>query len=86
MMIANSFNDFVGKSESAIREALNTEEGQKITKTLLTEALKENPNMTPDEWAKIKSEFMTFIFLMFVRESREAMNELGMHVYNELTK
>ena len=86
MMIANSFNDFVGKTESAIREVLNTEEGQKITKSILTEALKNNPNMTPDEWSHMKSQFMTFIFTMFVSETPEAMEELGTHVYNELRK
>lgn len=85
MMIANSFNDFVGKTEVAIREVMNnTEIGQEISKNLLAEALKNNPNMTPEEWTQIKSQFMTFMFVNFVKENPEAMNELGAHVYNEL--
>lgn len=84
-MIATSFDDFVGKTEVAIREVLNnTEVGQQISRALLEGALKENPNMTPDEWAQMKSQFMTFIFTMFVKENPEAMKELGTHVYNEL--
>lgn len=83
-MIAKSFNEFVGKAEVAIREALNNEAGQEITKKLLAEALKKNPDMTPEEWQQMKSEFMTFIFCQFVKETPAAMEELGTHVYNEL--
>ena len=42
--------------------------------------------MTPEEWAQTKSEFMTFMFTVFVKEVPEAMQELGHHVYNELRK
>lgn len=83
-MIAKSYNEFVDKASDAIRQALNTEKGQEITKDLLARALKENPGMTPEEWKKMKSEFMTFIFAMFVKETPEAMEELATHVYNEL--
>lgn len=84
-MVANSFNDFVGKTEVAIREVMNnTEIGREISKNLLSEALKNNPNMTQEEWTQIKSQFMTFMFVNFVKENPEAMNELGTHVYNEL--
>lgn len=83
-MIANSFNEFVAKTEAGIREALNTEAGQNITKMVLAEALKKNPAMTPEEWQQMKSEFMTFIFCQFVTGTPEAMEELGTHVYNEL--
>lgn len=84
-MIANSFNEFVEKTEVAIREVMNsTEVGREISKNLLSEALKNNPNMTQEEWTQIKSQFMTFMFVNFVKENPEAMNELGAHVYNEL--
>ena len=84
-MIATSFNDFVGKAEAAIREVMNnTEIGQEISKNLLAEALKKNPNMTYEEWTQIKSQFMTFLFTNFVNENPEAMQELSAHVYNEL--
>ena len=84
-MIADSFDEFVSKTEAAIREVFNnTEAGQQISKALLAGALKQNPNMTPEEWAQMKSQFMTFVFTLFVKENPQAMRELGTHVYNEL--
>ncbi len=84
MMIANSFDEFVNKTSDAIRTVLNTEVGQEYSKQLLAAALKDNPNMTQEEWHQIKSEFMTRLFLMFVQETPEAMQELATHTYNEL--
>lgn len=84
MKIATNFNEFVNKVSEAERKVLNTPMGQKITKQLLEMKLKENPNMTEEEWKQTKSEFMTFIFAMFVNAHPEAMNELSEHVYNEL--
>lgn len=84
MMIAGSFNKFVEKVAQAERTALNTPAGQELTQKLLEMKLKENPNMTPDEWQQTKSEFMTFIFCMFVKETPVAMHELATHAYNEL--
>lgn len=83
-MIANSYNEFVEKASDAIRVALNNEFGQELTKNLLENALKENPSMTKDEWNKMKSEFMTFIFAKFVMSNKDAMEELSSHVYDEL--
>lgn len=84
MMIANNFNEFVETTSEAIRTVLNSEIGQQITEELLKKKLKENPNMTAEEWKQTKSEFMTLLFTMFVKETPEAMKELGTHVYNEL--
>lgn len=83
-MIAKNFDDFVNKISDAERKVLNTPVGQEITETLLKMKLEENPNMTPEEWARTKSEFMTFIFAMFVQNTPEAMQELSCHVWNEL--
>ena len=83
-MIANNFNDFVEKVTEAERTALNTPEGQEITKKLLEMKLAQDPDMTPEEWQNTKSQFLTFLFAMFVRETPEAMKELGTHVWNEL--
>lgn len=47
-MIANNFNDFVEKVTEAERTALNTPEGQEITKKILEMKLAQDPNMTPD--------------------------------------
>ena len=84
MNIATDFNGFVDKTSEAIRTALNSEVGQQLTKELLKMKLKQNPNMTVEEWKQVKSEFMTFIFLMFVKETPEAVKEMGEHIYNEL--
>lgn len=84
MMVANNLGEFVDKTGDAIITVLNTEIGQEITRTMRAEALKKNPNMTPEEWQQMKSQFVAFTFAMFVKENPEAMNELGTHVYNEL--
>ena len=70
----------------AVLSALNSPAGQELTQKLLEMKLAQNPNMTPEEWAQTKSEFMTFMFAVFVHEVPEAMQELGKHVWNELQK
>lgn len=86
MMLAENFNDFIDKVSEAERTALNSPAGQELTQKLLEMKLAQNPNMTPEEWAQTKSEFMTFMFAVFVREVPEAIQELGKHVWNELQK
>ena len=86
MTIANNFDEFVENVSEAERKALNMPAGQEMTQKLLEMKLAANPNMTPEEWAQTKSEFMTFMFTVFVKEVPEAMQELGHHVYNELRK
>ncbi len=86
MMLAENFNDFVEKVSEAERTALNSPAGQELTQKLLEMKLAQNPNMTPEEWSRTKSEFMTFIFFTFVKETPEAMRELGSHVWTELNK
>ncbi len=85
-MIAQNFDEFINTVSEAERKTLNTPLGQQLTKELLKMKLEQNPNMTAEEWTRTKSEFMTFIFAMFVKENPEAMQELGHHVYNELRK
>ena len=83
-MLAANFNEFVEKVSEAERTVLNSPIGQELTTQLLNMKLAQNPNMTVEEWKETKSEFMTFLFAMFMKESPEAMQELGTHVYNEL--
>lgn len=85
-MLAENFNDFVEKISEAERTALNSPAGQELTQKLLEMKLAKNPSMTPEEWNRTKSEFMTFIFFTFVKEAPEAMRELGLHVWTELNK
>ena len=84
MQIANSFNEFVDTVAEAERQVLNSPAGQELTQKLLEMKLKQNPNMTPEEWQDTKSQFMTFMFAVFVKEVPEAMQELGSHLYREL--
>ena len=86
MKIASSFDEFVEKVSEAERKALNMPAGQEMTQKLLEMKLAQNPDLTPEEWAQTKSEFMTFLFTVFIKETPEAMQELGSHVWNELRK
>lgn len=84
-MIAENFKGFVYTASDAIRKMLNeTEIGQQLTKDVLDEALRKNPNMTAEEWQDIKSQFMTFLFAKLVSDHPELMEELATHTYNEL--
>ena len=84
MKIAENFDQFVERVSDAERTFLNSPDGQALTKQLLEMKLAQNPNMTAEEWAQTKREFMTFLFAMFVKETPEAMKELGGHVWNAL--
>ncbi len=84
MKIAEKFDQFVERVSEAERTVLNSPIGQELTTELLKKKLAQNPNMTQEEWAQTESEFMTFLFAMFVKETLEAMKELGGHVWNEM--
>lgn len=82
---ASNFKEFTDKAVTALAKALtDTEMGQKLMDDLLKQSLEKNPALTPEEWAKIKQDFLTFCFFAAVQESPEAMHELALHVYNEL--
>lgn len=79
------FEGFVNHCSDAIRRTLNNSQaGQELTKRLLEMKLAENPNMTAEEWASTKSEFMTFLFCKMVQDTPDLMHEMAGHVYNEL--
>ena len=84
MKIAENFDQFVERVSEAERTVLNSPAGQALTEELLQMKLARNPNLTAVDWAQTKSEFMTFLFDMFVKETPEAMKELGGHVWNAL--
>ena len=86
MLAGNNFNDFIEKVSEAIRIALNMPLGQKFVEQMRKDMMDKNPNMTIEEWVRIKSEFMTFIFAMFIKENPQAKDELCVHVWNELRK
>ena len=84
MMIAGSFDEFVEKITQAEHKVLNTPFGQEITERLLKMKLEENPDMTVEEWQDTKSQFLTFLFAMFVKGTPQAMAELAQHTWDEL--
>lgn len=84
-MFANNFEEFTKKSTKALQNALNTKAGQELTTALLMDALEENPSLTPEEWTKIKQDFMVFIWHTCLVENPDLMEELGDHLWNELT-
>ncbi len=84
MKIAENYDQFMERVSEAERTVLNSPIGQKLTAELLKMKLAQNPNMTQEEWMQTKSELMTFIFAMFVKETPEAMKELGGHIWNEI--
>lgn len=84
MKIAENFDQFVERVSEAERTVLNSPAGQALTKELLQMKLAQNPNMTAEEWAQTKSEFMVFLFSALLKEQPELMKELGGHVWNAL--
>ena len=84
--IANSSDEFIEKVSERIRKTLNTEIGQELTEQLLRKKQTENPKITPDEQKETKSDFMTFLFMMFVKETPQAMHEMPEDTYNLLNK
>ena len=84
MRIANNYNEFVEKVVGTLTEKLNTEQGQDVVKGLLSMKLKQNPNLTPEEWQTTKQEFLTFLFALFIKNVPETAGEMSEHVWNEL--
>lgn len=83
-MIAQNATEFCTKAADAICKALNNETGQKITEKMLEKALEQNPEMTPNEWQKLKEQFVQFVFVQYMMHDKEAMNEFAGHIYDEL--
>jgi len=53
--------------------ALNSEKGQEIMKNLLDESMKQNPDLTNEEWNTIKKNFMLLIFEKTIAENPELL-------------
>lgn len=53
--------------------ALNSEKGQEIMKQLLDESMKQNPDLTNEEWNTIKKNFMLLIFEKTIAENPELL-------------
>lgn len=83
--IANNATEFLDAVSSAIVKTMNTTEiGQELTEKLLNMKLAENPSMTKEEWDQTKQQFLVYLFHSFIKETPQAMQELGEHIYNEI--
>lgn len=84
-MIGKNYTEFATKVVDAVIEALNsTGTGREISGNLLAAKLKQNPRMTREEWDKTRQEFLTFCFLIAMKENPGLMQELSWHIWNEL--
>lgn len=71
----NNYEDFIKKIITAETTALNSEKGQKILKELLNKAKEQNPDLTVDEWAEIKKQFMLSVFREILKENPNFMSQ-----------
>lgn len=86
MALANNYNEFVTKIVGTEMDALNSEEGQGYLKTLLEESLKKNPNLTQEEWSKMKQGFILYLFEQVVSKNPSLMNEFMNYVNHKTEK
>ena len=86
MALANNYNEFVTKIVGTEMKALNSEEGQGYLKTLLDESLKKNPNLTQEEWSKMKQEFILYLFEQVVSKNPSLMKEFMGYVNHKTGK
>ena len=84
--IADNFESFVKTVTEKEVNVLNSDKGKEFTEWMLKEALKKNPNLTPDEWKEMQKGLMTVLFFMCVKEHPDMYEELAEHVWSELQK
>lgn len=82
-MIAENYADFQSKVINAITESLNLPENKGISEDLLKHSLKKNPNMTPEEWNKIKGSFLVYVFTEVLKRDKKLNDEFCVHLMKE---
>ena len=82
-MIAKNYADFQSKVINAITESLNLPENKGISEDLLKHFLEKNPNMTPEEWNKIKGSFLVYVFTEVLKRDKKLNDEFCMHLMKE---
>ena len=82
-MLAKNYADFQSKIINAITESLNLPENKGISEDLLKHFLKKNPNMTPEEWNKIKGSFLVYVFTEVLKRDKKLNDEFFMHLMKE---
>ena len=84
--IADNFESFVEAVTKKEVDVLNSDKGKEFTEWVLKEALKKNPDLTPDEWKEMQKGLMTVLFFMCIKEHPDMYEELAEHVWKELRK
>ena len=82
-MLAKNYADFQSKIINAITESLNLPENKGISEDLLKHFLKKNPNMTPEEWNKIKGSFLVYVFTEVLKRDKKLNDKFFMHLMKE---
>jgi hypothetical protein len=79
----NNYEQFIQKAIQAETEALNSERGKVIMSQLLEAAKKENPDLTPEEWSKIKERFMLSIFAEMLKDNEDFQKQFAHLVFEK---
>lgn len=80
----NNYEQFIQKAIQAETEALNSKRGQEIMAQLLETAKKANPNLSPEEWSKIKERFMLSIFAEMLKDNEVFQKQFAHLVWEKL--
>lgn len=77
MKFDNKQEDIIKRAIKAETAALNSPKGQEIMQQLLDEAKEQNPNLTAEEWSRIKKNFLITIFNEIVKENPEFVSHFA---------
>ena len=82
----NNYEEFIQKVVEAETSALNSEKGQKILQKLYDEVMRENPNLTPEEWSATKKQFLVVIFKEILKENPNFTSQFIGLIKEEIAK
>ena len=90
MNFDNKQEDIIKRAIKAETAALNSPKGQEIMQQLLDKAKEQNPNLTAEEWSRIKKNFLITIFNEIVKENPEFVSHFAKivkdYIENERTE
>ena len=86
MDFENKQEDVIGKIIKAETKALNSEKGRDIMSELLKKAREQNPNLTPEQWSKIKQDFLILIFNEIIKNNPSIADHFSQIVKNYFDK
>ena len=77
--------DIIERVIEAEIEALNSDSGKALTTELCKELLKQNPNMTPEQWEKEKRKISVLLFLKILHGNESILNDYQLNLKEELS-